>query len=71
MSKYWFKRLISVLVGSVLMPVSAASPADNATQLFDNYVQWYQSCKASYPTTYAKHNVSDYVHYLEHRLNSK
>ncbi|WP_033197663.1 M15 family metallopeptidase [Moritella dasanensis] len=49
----------------------SAMPADNATQFFDNYVQWYQSCKASYPTAYAKHNVSDYVHYLEHQLNSK
>lgn len=42
MSAHWFKTLI---------------PADNARQFFDNYVQWYQSCKASYPTAYVQHKV--------------
>lgn len=48
----------------------SAMPADNAAQFFDNYVQWYQSCKASYPVAYAEHKVSDYTHYLENKLNS-
>ncbi|EDM66390.1 MAG: M15 family metallopeptidase [Moritella sp.] len=49
----------------------SAMPADHASQFFDNYVLWYQSCKASYPTAYAQHKVNDYVHYLETKLNSK
>jgi len=46
-------------------------PADNASQFFDNYVTWYQSCKASYPKAYTQHKVNDYVHYLETKLNSE
>jgi len=49
----------------------SAMPADNASQFFDNYVLWYQSCKASYPKAYTQHKVNDYVHYLETKLNSK
>ncbi len=46
-------------------------PADNASQFFDNYVLWYQSCKANYPKAYAQHKVNDYVHYLEAKLKSE
>ena len=49
----------------------SAMPADHASQFFDNYVRWYQSCKIRYPTAYAQHKVNDYVHYLESMLNSK
>lgn len=45
--------------------------AENASQFFDNYVQWYQACKTSYPAAYEQHKVNDYVHYLEDKLNSE
>lgn len=49
----------------------SAMSADDAAQFFDNYVQWYQTCKTSYPAAYAEHKVSDYTHYLESQLNSE
>lgn len=44
--------------------------ADNATQFFDNYVQWYRMCKAMYPVAYSQHKVHDYVYYLEQHLGT-
>ncbi|QFI36886.1 M15 family metallopeptidase [Moritella marina ATCC 15381] len=49
----------------------AAMSADNAAQFFAHYVQWYRTCKTSYPAAYAEHKVSDYTHYLENKLNSE
>ncbi|MDX2321465.1 MAG: M15 family metallopeptidase [Moritella sp.] len=57
-------------VSRTMANLMSAMPADHATQFFDNYVQWYQSCKAGYPAAYAQHKVNDYVRYLENKLNS-
>lgn len=56
-------------VSRTMANLMSTMPADNASQFFDNYVQWYQSCKASYPSAYAQHKVNDYVRYLQSKLN--
>jgi hypothetical protein len=46
-----------------------AMTTKNAILFFDNYVGWYQSCKAMYPGAYAEHRVNDYSVYLKTNLN--
>ena len=43
----------------------------NSKLFFDNYVNWYQSCKAMYPVAYSEYRVNDYVVYLHNKLQVK